>query len=62
MTKELEKIIDMMIQKFPNQLPTTEINSYELGRLIGHQEALKHLINLMEKEDNALRDIQPHKI
>lgn len=44
----LERILDDLDIKYPNQLPTKEISSFELGRLIGIQEVIKYIHNDVE--------------
>ena len=48
--KLLHDIIDRLLIKFPNRLPTKELTSFELGREVGKQDVIKLLIELYEKD------------
>lgn len=41
----LEKLLEDLESRFPNKLPTKEISSYELGKLIGIQEVIVYVNN-----------------
>lgn len=40
----LEELVEQLLVRFNNMLPTKEISSYELGVLIGQQQVIKHIL------------------
>lgn len=49
------KLIDRLIEDFPNRLPEKQISDFELGYLIGQQSIIKKLqfeYDKAEKEDS----------
>lgn len=46
----LEELLDNLITRYPNRLPTKEVSSYELGILVGNQEILKYIASYIESK------------
>lgn len=62
MLKDINKLIEQLIERYPNRLPTTDLSSYDLGRLVGQQDVIKHLVSVLEKETTVeTRKIQSGK-
>lgn len=40
----LEELVEQLLVRFNNVLPTKEISSYELGFRIGQQKVINHII------------------
>lgn len=40
---KIEDIIDRILGRYNNILPKKEVSSFELGKLIGHQEVIQFL-------------------
>ena len=47
-TTTIDNIIEVLLEKYPNKLPTTPIEKEELGILIGRQQVIKHLSDILE--------------
>lgn len=47
----LSQIIDILIEKYPNRLPVMVIPETEIARMIGQQDVIHHLAQLLEAED-----------
>lgn len=47
----LEELLDNLVKRYPNRLPTKEVTSYELGTLVGNQEIIKYIANYIEARD-----------
>ena len=50
--KHLEQIIEMLLEKYPNKLPTGVLPEGSLGILIGRQEVINYLLAVLEAEAN----------
>lgn len=48
--KLLHEVIDRLLERYPNKLPTKELTSFELGREVGKQDVIKFLIELYDKD------------
>jgi hypothetical protein len=48
----LEELLDNLIKRYPNRLPSKEINSYSLGVLIGNQDVIKYIASYIEARKN----------
>tara|TARA_R110000796_G_scaffold184492_1_gene301068 strand:+ start:608 stop:805 length:198 start_codon:yes stop_codon:yes gene_type:complete len=44
----LTQVIEALIEKYPNTLPSKILPLDELGRLIGQQDAIKYLVQHLE--------------
>jgi len=44
----LTQVIEALIEKYPNTLPSKTIPLEELGRLIGQQDTIKYLVQHLE--------------
>lgn len=47
-TTSLDTVIEVLLEKYPNQLPTKPIEKEELGILIGRQQVIKYLSDILE--------------
>jgi hypothetical protein len=47
-TTSLETVIEVLLEKYPNQLPTIPLEKEELGILIGRQQVIKYLSDILE--------------
>jgi len=45
----LKQVIDTLIEKYPNQLPTASLTETEYARLIGQQDVILYLLQHLEK-------------
>lgn len=45
---DLENIIKQLELRYPDKLPDKEINSYQLGYLIGQQSVINYLISFKQ--------------
>lgn len=48
--KLLQNVIDRLLTKYPNRLPTKELTAFELGREVGRQDVIQFLIDIYNKE------------
>ena len=48
--KLLHEVIDRLLERYPNKLPTKELTSFELGREVCKQDVIKFLIDIYEKD------------
>ena len=44
-------LINKLQERFNNQLPTKEVNSFELGKLIGNQEVVSYILTVVEQDN-----------
>ena len=47
----INELINKLQERFNNQLPTKEVNSFELGKLIGNQEVLSYILTVVEQDN-----------
>lgn len=47
----INELINKLQERFNNQLPTKEVNSFELGKLIGNQEVIHYIITVVEQDN-----------
>jgi len=47
----INEILNKLQERFNNQLPTKEVNSFELGKLIGNQEVVSYLLTIIEQDN-----------
>ena len=47
----INELINKLQERFNNQLPTKEINSFELGKLIGNQEVIHYILTVVEQDN-----------
>lgn len=47
----INEILNKLHERFNNQLPTKEVNSFELGKLIGNQEVISYLLTIIEQDN-----------
>ena len=47
----INEILNKLQERFNNQLPTKEINSFELGKLIGNQEVIHYILTVVEQDN-----------
>lgn len=47
----INELINKLQERFNNQLPTKEVNSFELGKLIGNQEVISYLLTIIEQDN-----------
>ncbi len=47
----INELINKLQERFNNQLPTKEVNSFELGKLIGHQEVIHYILTVVEQDN-----------
>ena len=47
-----------ILERYPNQLPKKEINSYDLGVLVGQQEVVDFILSLtkLDVEEKELKE------
>ena len=45
-------ILEALVEKYPNRLPTASITVEQLNRLLGQQEVIKHLYDTIEAIEN----------
>lgn len=50
----INELINKLQERFNNQLPTKEVNSFELGKLIGNQEVVSYILTIIE-QDNYMK-------
>ena len=46
----INELINKLQERFNNQLPTKEVNSFELGKLIGNQEVIHYILTVLEQD------------
>lgn len=51
-----DELINCLQRDFPNKLPTTSIDNFELGRLVGQQDILEKLLAEKNYNENEYRD------
>ena len=47
----INELINKLQERFNNQLPTKEVNSFELGKLIGNQEVIHYILTVIEQDN-----------
>jgi len=47
----INEILNKLQERFNNQLPTKEVNSFELGKLIGNQEVIHYILTVLEQDN-----------
>lgn len=47
----INEILNKLQERFNNQLPTKEVNSFELGKLIGNQEVIHYILTVVEQDN-----------
>ena len=47
----INELINKLQERFNNQLPTKEVNSFELGKLIGNQEVISYILTVVEQDN-----------
>ena len=47
----INELINKLQERFNNQLPTKEVNSFELGKLIGNQEVIHYILTIVEQDN-----------
>jgi len=47
-TTSIDLVIEVLLEKYPNRLPTIPIEKEELGILIGRQQVIKYLSDILE--------------
>lgn len=47
----INELINKLQERFNNQLPTKEVNSFELGKLIGNQEVIHYILTVLEQDN-----------
>ena len=47
----INEILNKLQERFNNQLPTKEVNSFELGKLIGNQEVIHYILTVIEQDN-----------
>lgn len=47
----INELINKLQVRFNDQLPTKEVNSFELGKLIGNQEVVSYIITIIEQDN-----------
>ena len=47
----INELINKLQERFNNQLPTKEVNSFELGKLIGNQEVIHYILTGIEQDN-----------
>lgn len=47
----INEILNKLQERFNNQLPTKEVNNFELGKLIGNQEVISYLLTIIEQDN-----------
>lgn len=50
----LEEAVELLEDKFPNRLPTAKLPIEDIYRLIGRQDVITYLTNLINKEREGL--------
>lgn len=50
-TQLLEQVITLLIEKYPNRLPHDNISLENLNRLVGQQDVIIHLTQLLESQE-----------
>ncbi len=48
----LEELLEQLVSKYPNKIPSKEISLRDLGVLQGQQEVVRYLSSLIEAQDN----------
>ena len=51
MMLNINELINKLQERFNNQLPTKEVNSFELGKLIGNQEVVHYILTVVEQDN-----------
>ena len=51
MMLNINELINKLQERFNNQLPTKEVNSFELGKLIGNQEVVSYILTVIEQDN-----------
>ena len=51
MMLNINELINKLQERFNNQLPTKEVNSFELGKLIGNQEVIHYILTVLEQDN-----------
>lgn len=51
MMLNINELINKLQERFNNQLPTKEVNSFELGKLIGNQEVIHYILTVVEQDN-----------
>lgn len=47
----INELINKLQERFNNQLPTKEVSSFKLGKLIGNQEVIHYIITVLEQDN-----------
>jgi hypothetical protein len=51
-----DELINCLQRDFPNKLPTTNIDNFELGRLVGQQDILEKLLAEKNYNENEYKE------
>ena len=46
----MEELLNDVITRYPNRLPTKEVSSYDLGLLVGQQEIIRYIASYIESK------------
>lgn len=58
----LEDVVAVLLEKFPNKLPTTPTTESELSVLIGQQQVISYLISVIEAIEDKSHESKPRKL
>ena len=47
----INELINNLQERFNDQLPTKEVNSFELGKLVGNQEVVHYILTVVEQDN-----------
>jgi hypothetical protein len=51
-----DELIKCLKDSFPNELPTGNLDSFELGKLIGHQEVIEKMVAEKDYNENEYKE------
>jgi hypothetical protein len=46
----IKEVLDKLEERFINKLPTTDVTSFELGKLVGNQEVVEFIFSIIEQD------------
>jgi hypothetical protein len=48
----LKHLLDLLFERYPNSIPTKPTTEIELSRLIGQQDVIRFIEELLERNEN----------
>lgn len=47
----INEILEKIEERFINKLPTKEVTSFELGKMVGNQEVVAYILSIIEQDN-----------